>query len=162
MKKLPFLKRRRQQFLSEELYEKSRANQLLLIENELENKKISEDALGSSSIHELLYLEAFWIWMLDYTAGVPIDELAPRISGIVDAFEIWNEVDQTLQQEAAIEFPEYGPYEYRAAPDFSALSDYEDTLQLLSVAILLRDLRSIKRIIHVLRSHRERMDFSKS
>ena len=154
MKNPPFHERRRQQFLYEDLYEKTRENQLALIEGELENKKISNDALDNSSIHELLYLEAFWMWMLDYTAGVPIDELAPRIAGIVDAFEAWNDVDQTLQQEAALEFPEYGPYKYRAAPDFSTLSDYEDTLQLLSVAILLRDLRSIKRMIHVLRSHR--------
>lgn len=154
MNNRPFHERRRQQFLYEDLYEKTRENQLLLIEGELVNKKMSEDALDRSSIHELLYLEEFWIWMLDYTAGVPIDELAPRISGIVDAFEAWNDVDQALQKEAALEFPEYGPYEYRAAPDFSTLSDYEDTLQLLSVAILLRDLRSVKRIIHVLRSHR--------
>jgi hypothetical protein len=154
MKNPLFHERRRQQFLYEDLYEKTRENQLLLIKGELENKKISDSALDNSSIHELLYLEAFWIWMLDYTAGVPIDELAPRISGIVDAFEAWNDVDQTLQQEAALEFPEYGPYKYSAAPDFSTLSDYEDTLQILSVAILLRDLCSIKRIIHVLRSHR--------
>jgi len=154
MKTPPFHERRRQQFLYEDLYEKTRENQLALIEGELENKKISNDALDNSSIHQFLHLEAFWIWMLDYTAGVSIDELAPRISGIVDTFEIWNEVDQTLQKEATLEFPEYGPYEYQAAPDFSVLFDYENTLQLLSIAILLRDLRSIKRIIHMLRSHR--------
>ncbi|NVD71553.1 DUF1911 domain-containing protein [Duganella sp. BJB1802] len=153
MKTLPFHERRRQQFLYEDLYEKTRENQLALIEGELENKKISNDALDNSSIHQFLHLEAFWIWMLDYTAGVSIDELAPRISGIVDTFETWNEVDQTLQKEATLEFPEYGPYEYQAAPDFSVLFDYENTLQLLSIAILLRDLRSIKRIIHMLRSH---------
>ncbi|MEO5934818.1 MAG: PoNe immunity protein domain-containing protein [Duganella sp.] len=154
MKNPLFHERRRQQFLYEDLYEKTRENQLSLIEGELENKKISDSGLENSSVHHFLYLEAFWIWMLDYTAGVPIDELAPRISGIVDAFEAWNDVDQILQQEAALEFPEYGPYKYRGAPDFSTLSDYEDTLQLLSVAILLRDLRSIKRMIRVLRSHR--------
>ncbi|MGK5052792.1 PoNe immunity protein domain-containing protein [Janthinobacterium sp. RB2P8] len=94
--------------------------------------------------------------MLDYTAGEPIEALAPRIAGIVDKFEEWNEVEQLYQQEAAIELPEYGPYEYEGAPQFSILSDYEDTLQLLSIAILLRDQCSVRRIIHVLRSHRGR------
>ena len=92
--------------------------------------------------------------MLDYTAGVPIAELAPQISRIVDAFEAWNNVDQNYQREAAIKSPDYGPYEYNAAPDFSILFDYENTVQLLSVAILLRDRRSIMRIIHILRRHR--------
>ena len=154
MKNPPFHDRRRQQFLYEDLYEKTRENQLSLIKGGLENKKTSDSALEDSSVHQFLYLEAFWIWMLDYTAGIPIDELAPRLSGIVDAFEAWNDVDQTLQKEAALEFPEYGPYKYWAAPDFSILADYEDTLQLLSIAILLRDRRSIKRMIHILRSHR--------
>jgi hypothetical protein len=154
MKPPPFRERRRQQFLYEDLYKKTRDNQRALIDGGLENKKIADDALEKSSIYELLYLDLFWIWMLDYTAGLPIDELAPRISEIVDAFETWNNVDQTLQQEAALEFPEYGPYKYRAAPDFTTLSDYEDTLQLLCVAILLHDLSSIKRMIYILRSHR--------
>jgi len=154
MKNPPFAERRRQQFLYEELYEKTRENQISLIEVELKNKEVVDSAHENSSVHRSLYLEAFWIWMLDYTAGTPIDELAPRISRIVDAFEVWNDVDQALQQEAALEFPDYGPYEYVAAPDFSTLAGYENTLQLLSIAILLRDRRSIKRMIHILRSHR--------
>ncbi len=154
MKNPPFHDRRRQQFLYEDLYEKTRANQLLLIEGQLKNKQTAESARQNSVVHEFLHLEALWIWMLDYTAGVPIEELAPRISGIVDAFEVWNEVDQNLQKEAALEFPEYGPYEYQAAPDFSILFDYENTVQLLSIAILLRDRRSLQRMIHILRSHR--------
>ena len=92
--------------------------------------------------------------MLDYTAGFSIEKLAPQITQIVDTFEEWNNINQNFQKEAALEFPEYGPYEYRAAPDFSMLFDYKNTLQLLSVAILLRDLRFIKRIIYILRSHR--------
>ncbi|MEC5163538.1 MULTISPECIES: PoNe immunity protein domain-containing protein [unclassified Janthinobacterium] len=154
MEILPFHERRRQQFLYEELYNKTRKNQFSLIEGQLANKEIADSTQENSSVHRFLYLEMFWIWMLDYTAGVPIDELAPHISGIVDAFEAWNDVDQFYQQEAALEFPEFGPYEYAGAPDFSTLSDYENTLQLLSIAILLRDQRSVKRIIHILRSHR--------
>ncbi|NRR28611.1 DUF1911 domain-containing protein [Oxalobacteraceae bacterium] len=156
MKNPPFHERRRQQFLYEELYDKTRLNQFALIEGGLANKKIADSTHENSSVHQFLYLEMFWIWMLDYTAGVSIDELAPRISTIVDAFEAWNDVDQFYQQDAALKFPEFGPYEYEGAPDFSILADYEDTLQLLSVAILLRDRRSIMRIIHILRSHRGR------
>ena len=154
MKNLSFQERRRQKFLYAELYEKTRANQLDLILGQLLNKEAAETAQHDDVVHQFLYLERFWIWMLDYTAGISIEELAPRIAQIVDAFEEWNNKSQKFQEEAALEFPEYGPYEYRAAPDFSTLFDYENTLQLLSIAIMLRDLRSIKRIIHILRSHR--------
>ena len=155
MSSKPFHQCRRQQFLYEDLYEKSRANQFLILNVEKENAGLAlQGSEAQTSSYEMLYLEQLWIWMLDYTAGMPVDELAPRISGIVDAFEAWNNVDQLFQQDAATEFPEYGPYIYRGAPNFSILSDYEDTLQLLSIAILLRDMNSIKRIIHILRSHR--------
>lgn len=154
MMSAPFDVRRRQKFLYEDLYHKTRENQLAIIDVELENKRIADSLQGNASVHHFLYLEAFWIWMLDYTAGEPIAALAPRIAGIVDKFEEWNDVDQLYQQEAALEFPEDGPYEFQGAPQFSILSDYEDTLQLLSIAILLRDQRSALRIVHVLRSHR--------
>jgi hypothetical protein len=155
--KIPeFHERRRQQFLYEELYTKTSKNQLSLIEGQLANKKVADSTQSQTVIYQFLYLETFWIWILDYTAGEPIDALAPRIADIVDKFEEWNEVDQLYQRELALDFPEDGPYEYQGAPQFSTLSDYEDTLQLLSIAILLRDQRSVRRIIHVLRSHRGR------
>ncbi|NHQ91336.1 PoNe immunity protein domain-containing protein [Janthinobacterium lividum] len=153
MGNLPFHQRRRQQFLYEELYKKTRKNQFLLIEGGIENAKIAKTMKQNATTHQLLYLETFWLWMLDYTAGEPIDSLALRIGGIVDKFEEWNEVDQLYQQEMAIELPEFGPYEYEGAPEFSILSDYQDTLQLLSITILLRDHQSVKRISHLLRSH---------
>ena len=155
MRSLPFHERRRQQFLAESLYEKIRANQFLIVDIEKDNTRVAlQGSEGHTSAYEMIYLEQLWVWMLDYTAGISIEELAPRLAGIVDAFEAWNEAHQFFQQEASNEFPEYGPYQYGGAPVFSILSDYEDTLQLLSIAILLRDLHSIKRIIHVLRSHR--------
>lgn len=110
--------------------------------------------LENSVTHQFLYLEPFWILMLDYTAGEPIDALAPRIAGIVDKFEEWNEADQFYQKDAAPEFPDHGPYEYNVAPDFSILAHYENTLQLPGIAILLCDQQSVLRISHVLRSHR--------
>jgi hypothetical protein len=154
MKNSVFHERRRQQFLYEELYKKTRTNQLSLIRGGGENRKDAYSIGESSSVHHFLYLELLWIWMLDYTAGIALDQLAPRIADIVDKFEEWNEVDQKYQQECALKLPEYGLYKYSGAPDFSTLSDYEDTLQLLSIAILARDQRSVQRIIHVLRSHR--------
>lgn len=150
----PFNTRRRQKFLHEDIYHNTRKNQIALLEGQLLNKNSADSAQSQTVIYQFLYLEEFWIWMLDYTAGEPIDALAPRIADIVDKFEEWNEVDQLYQQELALDFPEDGPYEYEGAPQFSILSDYEDTLQLLSIAILLRDQRSVRRIIHVLRSHR--------
>lgn len=151
----PFQESRRQQFLYEDLYEKTRANQFVILNVEKDNTQLAtRGSEAQTSAYEMLYLEQLWVWMLDYTAGIALEDLAPRISGIVDAFETWNEMDQFFQQKAADEFPEYGPYQYMGAPVFSVLSDYEDTLQLLSIAILLRDFHSIKRIIHVLRSHR--------
>ena len=76
----PFDMRRRQQFLYEDLYNKTRVNQFSLINAGIENKKVADSTLENSSVYQFLYLEAFWIWMLDYTAGEPIAALAPRIA----------------------------------------------------------------------------------
>ncbi|WP_425251901.1 PoNe immunity protein domain-containing protein [Janthinobacterium sp. NFX145] len=154
MKNSVFHERRRQQFLYEELYNKTRENQLLLIKVGHDNKKVASTTQGENSIYQFLHLELFWIWMLDYTAGIPINELASRLVAIVDAFEKWNDAYQLFQQDAALEFPEFGPYEYVGAPQFPNLFEYENTLQLISIAILLRDQQSVMRIINVLRSHR--------
>jgi hypothetical protein len=154
MENNPFHERRRQQFLYEELYNKTRENQFLLIKVGHDNEKVASTTQSKNSIYQFLHLELFWLWMLDYTAGVPIHELASRLAAIIDAFEKWNDVYQSFQQDAALEFPEFGPYEYVGAPQFSNLFEYENTLQLISIAILLRDQQSVMRIINVLRSHR--------
>jgi len=154
MHNIPFHDRRRQQFIYQELYEKTLENSLALIQVQQKNKESAESAADLSLAYNFLYLENFWIWLLDYTAGMPIEDLAPRLAGIVDKFAEWNEVDQIHQKEILSEYPEYGPYKYRAAPNFGDLADYEDTLQLLSIAILLRDQRSVSRIIRILSSHR--------
>ncbi|MFZ6648913.1 PoNe immunity protein domain-containing protein [Undibacterium sp. TJN25] len=149
-----FNERRRQNFLSETLYKETARNQQELIRGEQKNLLLADSDQETASVHHFLYLEAFWAWMLDYTSGLPLDELAPRLSGIVNLFEEWNETDQLWMKAVRKKYPEDGPYEYRAAPDFNTLADYEDTLQLLSIAILLRDENSVLRIIDVLRSHR--------
>ncbi|WP_394781091.1 PoNe immunity protein domain-containing protein [Undibacterium sp.] len=147
--------RRRQQFLTEDLYVKTSINQRALIAVSTENLRAATAGTEShSSDTAMLYLEAFWLWMLDFTAGVPVEALAPQISGIVDLFEAWNDADHLWLKTIKERYPEDEPYEYRAAPDFNTLADYEDTLQLLSVAILVRDERSVGRIMNVLRSHR--------
>lgn len=154
MKISPFHERRRQQFLYEELYEKTRINLIALAKLQIEERKSAESADDISLSHQFLYLETFWLWMLDYTAGTSIEELARRVVDLVDKFEAWNDADQAYQKECSIKFPEYGQYTYHGAPDFSTTSDYIDTMQLLSIVILIRDQQSVIRIIHILRSHR--------
>lgn len=145
---------RRQQFLTEKAYAATRANQDDLIEGEKENLASftpgTDEHAGS---YQMMYLEHFWKWMLDYTAGVSIAALADRFPLIVDAFSEWNEAHQIYLRALYTEFPQDGIYEYMAAPDFEILSDYIDTVQLVSVAILLRDFQSVTRIINIMRSH---------
>ncbi|MFZ6648915.1 PoNe immunity protein domain-containing protein [Undibacterium sp. TJN25] len=152
---LPFPKKRRQQFLDARLYEKTQENQQDLLAGNRDNLQIQTPGTEAYSVsYAMLYLESLWSWMLDYTAGCAIEGLAPRLSTIVDAFEAWNEAHQLWLKAVRQKFPEDGPYEYRAAPDFSSTADYEDTMQLLGIAVLLRDVRSIGRIVQVMRSHR--------
>ena len=58
---LPFQQRRRQQFLYEDLYIKTRKNQLAILDVELENKRVVDSLQENSSVHHFLYLELFWI-----------------------------------------------------------------------------------------------------
>ncbi|OEZ27463.1 hypothetical protein AO062_27625 [Variovorax boronicumulans] len=91
--------------------------------------------------------------MLDYTAGVDLDTLAPQLAGIVDDFVRWNDANVpfriALKEEFAEHHKKYGGTTRLdvCAVDFDNQIWYEDALQLLSVAILLRDARSVKRIV---------------
>ena len=149
-----FAELRRQQFLTEQMYQITKKNQSELIlvseKNLLSFCEGSNDYAGEL---EMVYLEKLWLWMLEYTAGCPIDEISPRFSEIVKDFVVWNEAFQSFAKQLAIEFPEDGAYRYMAAPDFENLADYQNTLQLFSIAILLRDRASLDAIVKVLRSH---------
>lgn len=92
--------------------------------------------------------------MLEYTGGMDLNALARKYAAIVDAFLKWNDAYQFYVMELAQEFPEHGEYSYCAAPDFSILGDYEDTLQLTSIGVLVRDHKSVVKIASIMRSHR--------
>ncbi len=151
---------RRQQFIYPSLYNSTRKNQFELKYTELENIDViiknPSKGRGSQShfyAQHFVYLEQLWIWMLDYTAGVDLDELAPRVAEVVNIFSDWFEVNKLLTKRLAIEFgEELDPN--AAAPDFYNLLDYEDTLQLLGIALLLRDEISVLRIIECLKFYR--------
>jgi hypothetical protein len=153
-----FHEKRRQQFLYEQLYENVRAEQLQAIRLCREAIPTREPAsLYSVSDQEFVYRNKFWLWMLDYTAGVALDDLAPRLSEVVDEFELWHRMNRPFREKLAEEFPEsvYGPANLDLSPvDFENQIWYQDALQLTSVAVLLRDARSAKRIIRAMDSLR--------
>ena len=150
-----FNRSRRQQFLTPQLYERTLINEFELIEVHKEGTTSYEEGTEEYVVSfEMLYLEELWLWMLSYTAGMPLADLARGFKNVVDRFEIWNDKFQGHMKNLAVEFPENGAYAYNGAPDFNVLSEYVDTLQMLSIAILLRDTKSVKRIAWILRSHR--------
>ncbi|MDP9880029.1 hypothetical protein J2W25_004290 [Variovorax boronicumulans] len=146
--------RRRQQFLYEALYENIRNKQLEAIAITIQN--VQEQKVGTRSYvvaRQSAYNVKFWLWMLDYTAGVELDVLAPQLAGIVDEFVRWNDANvpyrQYLKDKYAEEDKQQGITTHLevCAVDFDNQIEYENALQLLSVAILLRDARSVKRLV---------------
>ena len=146
--------RRRQQFLYKTLYENIRNKQVEAIvitaEDVLEHKI---GTMSSVAARQSAYNAKFWLWMLDYTAGIDMDVLAPQLAGVVDEFVRWNDANvpyrQYLKDKYAEEDKREGVITHLeiCAVDFDNQIWYEDALQLVSVAILLRDARSVKRIV---------------
>lgn len=149
-----FHERRRQTFLDEKTYEATKANQERLINVSLGNLEFfergSRDYAGEL---RMVFLEKLWLWMLEYTAGLPIYDIQPKFTEIAADFAAWNAAYQDFQMALAEKYPQDGPYRYLAAPDFENLSDYENILQFLSIAILIRDHESAKVIGYTMRSH---------
>ena len=146
--------RRRQKFLYKALYENVRVVQLEGIEitkSEVANSRPGTD--DNVLAHRAHYNEKFRLWMLDYTAGVDLEVLAPQLAGIVDEFVRWNDANvpyrQYLKDKYAEEDKQQGVTTHLeiCAVDFDNQIWYEDALQLVSVAILLRDSRSARRIV---------------
>ena len=70
------MKNKRQKFIYEALYKNVRQEQIENIgisRNNLERFEIG--SLRYTTNAEFIYHEKFWLWMLDYTAGVDISEL---------------------------------------------------------------------------------------
>ncbi len=155
----PFHERRRQQFMYEAFYEKNRIDQLSGIQLERDNvnicrQKAEPDLSDITLFQQFIYHEKFWLWMLDYTGGVNLDELAPRLGEVVDEFEEWYHCEIERRKERVKLYPEKG-IEIEVSPvDFRNRIDYQDTLQLIGVALLLRDNRSMLRLVELLRSVR--------
>ena len=102
-----------------------------------------------------VYQEMFRLWMLEYTAGESLDELASNLTKIVDEFVRWNELNVAYRLFLQKEFKDHGDTDLTVcAVDFDNQTEYENALQLLGVAIMVRDGRSIKRIIAAMASNR--------
>lgn len=143
---------RRQQFLSEGLYEEMTSFIAGCIEvdtRELEHDKErpTRNPLGYDSL-----TSDFWHqWMLEYTAGKPIEELAPQFVKVVDAFEANHKAYSAYLFELGKE-----PDTFEINPDFSVECtpidtdvpcEYSEFLQLIGTAILLRDEVSAQRLL---------------
>ncbi|PLC03894.1 hypothetical protein CY658_17780 [Variovorax sp. RO1] len=146
--------RRRQQFLYKALYENVRALQLESIDVSVAGVERKQSGTQTYVVAQaFVYHEKFWLWMLDYTAGVDLDTLAPQLAGIVDEFVRWNDANvpyrKHLKEKYAEEDKQQGITTRLdvSAVDFDNQIWFEDALQLVSVAILLRDARSVKRIV---------------
>ncbi|MDP9911446.1 hypothetical protein J2W27_003570 [Variovorax boronicumulans] len=146
--------RHRQQFLYKALYENVRALQLESIDVSVAGVERKQPGTQTYVVAQaFVYHEKFWLWMLDYTAGVDLDTLAPQLAGIVDEFVLWNDANvpyrKYLKDKYAEEDKQQGITTRLdvSAVDFDNQIWFEDALQLVSVAILLRDARSVKRIV---------------
>ena len=151
------MKNKRQKFIYDALYKNVRQEQI-------ENINLNRQELQSEKLGSLYHLNAtgfiyhnnFWLWMLDYTAGVEISELANCFCDVVDEFVAWHDASVPFWQMLNDEKPERKLDINDSPVDFDNQTWYQDTLQFISVAILLRDNISIKRIINSLHSHRNR------
>jgi hypothetical protein len=154
----PFHERRRQKFLYEKLYENTRMEQIdavSLCRRDLASLR-REATLNHQYIEAaqaFVYHEKFWLWMLDYTGGISIEDLAPCLKEVVDEFVVWHEVNIPYRQSLKEEFKDRDVQIDVSPVDFVRNQiDYEDALQLVSVALMLRDAVSVKRIIAAMHS----------
>ncbi|SOZ20193.1 hypothetical protein CBM2609_B70343 [Cupriavidus taiwanensis] len=146
----------RQKFLYSDLYKNVRKD---LIES-------VEICAQSIKHHELppryrvnaqasVYLNTFWLWTLEYTAGRSLDELAKSFSSVVKEFVIWNELNIPYRRFLSERFKDRGETDLTiCAVDFDNRIEYQNALQLISIAILLRDEVSVNRIISAMGSNR--------
>jgi Domain of unknown function (DUF1911) len=153
------MKNKRQKFIYETLYKNVRQEQIDNIgisRNNLERFEIG--SLTYTSNAGFIYHNKFWLWMLDYTAGVAISELANRFCDVVDDFVTWHDIgflfNKKLQEEYQDRFPDMKVDLESSTIYFGEQTWYADVLQFISVAILIRDIRSIKRIVFAMRGNR--------
>ncbi len=150
--------RRRQQFLYDALYVNVRSRLLEGIQCSVDNVRAKRDHLDPGYLLDAqggLYKNMFRKWMLEYTAGEDISELATQFKPIVDEFVHWNELSVPYRIYLRDKYEDRGETDLTVCSvDFDNQIEYENTLQLLSIAILIRDGHSIKRIISAMDSNR--------
>ncbi|RAS08765.1 uncharacterized protein DUF1910 [Cupriavidus alkaliphilus] len=147
---------RRQKFLYPSLYKNVRKDLVESIE-------ISRDSVKHRDLspryrvnaQASVYLNTFWLWMLEYTAGRDLDELASSFSSVAKEFVTWNELNIPYRIFLSERFKDRGETDLTiCAVDFDNRIEYQNALQLISVAILLRDGASVRRIISAMESNR--------
>ncbi|SPA56490.1 PoNe immunity protein domain-containing protein [Cupriavidus taiwanensis] len=146
----------RQQFLYSELYKNVRKDlveSIAICLDSIQHEKLSPRYRVSAQAS--VYLNTFWLWMLEYTAGRDLDELARSFSGVVREFVIWNEVNIPYRRFLSERFKNRGETDLTiCAVDFDNRIEYQNALQLVSVGILLRDEVSVGQIISAMESNR--------
>lgn len=149
--------KRRQKFIYEALYRNTHSSLtdeirscIDSIRNDDLNPRLLVDAQASA------FQEMFHLWMLEYTAGKELNILASQLPSIVDEFVRWNDANVPFRFWLREKFKGRGRNTDLTvcAVDFNNQTTYELTLQLLSVAILIRDGRSINRIVAAMASNR--------
>ncbi|WP_265920856.1 PoNe immunity protein domain-containing protein [Cupriavidus nantongensis] len=140
--------KRRQKFLYEALYKNAKIELLEGIDacrKSIQHENLNPYYLVNTQAS--VFSHKLWLWMLEYTAGEEIDVLANAFGSVVDDFARWNELNIPFRISLRERFKDRETDLTVSAVDFNNRVDYQEALQLISIAILLRDGRSIKRII---------------
>ncbi|WP_265920853.1 PoNe immunity protein domain-containing protein [Cupriavidus nantongensis] len=146
----------RQQFLYPDLYKNVRKDLVESIAVCFDSIQHDELSLRYRvSTQSSVYLNTFWLWMLEYTAGRDLDELARSFSSVVREFVIWNELNIPYRRFLSERFKNRGETDLTiCAVDFDNRIEYQNALQLVSVGILLRDEVSVGQIVSAMDSNR--------
>ena len=150
--------KRRQKFLYEALYRNVFARLQKGIEVCVRSVRRGDlDPYYLADAQGAVFQERFFLWMLEYTAGKDLDKLARQFALVVDEFVRWNELNVPYRLFLREKFKDQGDTDLTiCAVDFSDRVEYENALQLFSIAVLIRDGHSIKRIIAAMESNRYR------
>ncbi|SPA01348.1 conserved hypothetical protein [Cupriavidus taiwanensis] len=103
-----------------------------------------------------IFSHYLWLWMLEYTAGADINELANGFGLVADEFVRWNELNIRFRIFLREKFKDRGDTDLAvSAVDFNNRVEYQEAIHLISIAILLHDRRSIRRIIAAMQNRHE-------
>lgn len=150
---------RRQQFMTLGLYEWTLVDATQRMNDALEFAQKSNQkepgSLNNIEDHALLFYDTFNVWKLKYTAGVPIEELAPQVSTIVDTLENWEAANAPFLMALQKDFPKENYQLDVSACYLDQFDHYQELIQLTGLAVMLRDAQSIRRIARAMQYSRE-------